>query len=89
MTHKQLHMLEQVEADGPSSRKLFERVFNGTASPRQVIKAKCLECTWLDRKAVEECTASECPAWTYRPFVGLKCRKRSTQAVLTQGNVTP
>jgi hypothetical protein len=51
-------------------RRLFERVLNGQpgVSPRQAIKAQCLDCTGLDRQAVSYCRARVCPLWRYRPY---------------------
>ena len=51
-----------------SAKKTLERAFDGSASPRQAIKAKCLECLGFDRKAITDCTGYSCPLWAYRPF---------------------
>ncbi len=63
-------MLSQVSEDAPGKRKAFERAYSGQASPRHAIKAKCLECCWLDEQAIRECSAPDCPLWEYRPYQG-------------------
>jgi len=48
----------------------YERAISGRASPRQAIKAFCLECVDYDN-AVEEirlCTDGGCPLYAYRPY---------------------
>lgn len=55
--------------NAPTSAKMsLGRAFDGVASPRQAIKAKCLECCGFDRKTVAGCTGYSCPLWAYRPF---------------------
>jgi hypothetical protein len=61
-------MLRQVAQDAPGKVALFERVYRGKTSPKQAIKAKCLECTWMDQSAISECTATDCPLWAFRPY---------------------
>lgn len=61
-------MLKQVREDAPGKRALFERVYRGKTSPKQAIKAKCLECTWMDQSAIRECEATDCPLWALRPY---------------------
>lgn len=39
-----------------ASRKLFNRVWSGKASPRACIKAFCQECVGFERVAITECT---------------------------------
>jgi hypothetical protein len=65
---KRAKMLRQVSADSPSRARLFRRVYAGTASPRQAIKAQCLHCVWMDVAAIRGCTATACPLWRLRPF---------------------
>lgn len=48
--------------------KVLARARAGEASPRQAIKAFCLECVGLIRKDITECTAKQCPLWKYRPY---------------------
>lgn len=49
-------------------RKLFERVWDGKASPRAAIKAQCLECVGYERAAITGCTAYACSLWHFRPY---------------------
>ena len=70
---KQLGLLQDVSEEAPSKTALFRRVFEGTASPRQAIKAHCLECVWFDTKAITECTSTACPVWGFRPFQKKGC----------------
>ena len=65
---KRARMMRAVSQDGPSRAKLFQRVYSGSASPRQAIKAQCLHCAWLDEAVIRSCTATECPLWGFRPF---------------------
>lgn len=56
-------------AEAPErSRNALTRAFNGSASPRQAIKAQCLSGVGFDRAAVRDCTGYSCPLWMYRPF---------------------
>ncbi|MBU0678452.1 MAG: hypothetical protein KJ626_10075 [Verrucomicrobia bacterium] len=73
---KRAQMLDQVSKDAPGKKSLFERVYRGKTSPRQAIKAKCLECCWMDEAAIRECTAPACPLWGLRPY-----QRRSRKAV--------
>jgi hypothetical protein len=52
----------------PSARRSVARAFAGSASPRQAIKAKCLDCCGYDRAEVAGCTVIVCPLHSYRPF---------------------
>lgn len=40
----------------------------GVASPRQAVKAQCLECCGWNQTDVDECTAYACPLYAYRPI---------------------
>jgi hypothetical protein len=52
----------------PSSyRGGYLRAVEGEASPREAIKAHCLECVGWVRGEVTQCTARACPLWAYRP----------------------
>jgi hypothetical protein len=57
-----------VSATPSASRGILERAYRGTASPRQAIKAKCLECACCDRASIGGCAAFRCPLWAYRPY---------------------
>ena len=49
-------------------RRLYLKVMKGEASPRQCIKAMCLECMGWQRNDVAHCTAIACPLYRLRPF---------------------
>lgn len=51
-----------------SARGVIEKAFEGTASPRQAIKAGCLSCAHWDREEIRACQVVCCPLWAYRPF---------------------
>ena len=61
-------MMRQVSEDRSSAVSLFLRVYARQASPREAIKAKCLECCWMEEGTIRECTATECPLWSFRPY---------------------
>lgn len=46
----------------------YLRSILGRASPRQAIKAHCMECVCWQRKEVKLCTAPGCALYPYRPF---------------------
>ena len=52
----------------PLYRNALARALAGKASPRQAIRAKCLECVGYDRSEVTACTAYGCPLWRLRPY---------------------
>ncbi len=52
----------------PSQRPLRLRLARGEGSPRQAIKAQCLECMGYDRAAVRDCATQACPLWRFRPY---------------------
>ena len=47
---------------------LYDRCMDGTASPRERIKAFCLICLGCDRSAISDCTDRGCPLWPQRPY---------------------
>jgi hypothetical protein len=53
---------------GTRYRNLVRRCWCGMASPRQAIKAQCLDCQGEDRQAVASCGDRCCPLWRFRPF---------------------
>lgn len=65
---KRSKRLAQVDGTLPSVSRLFSRVFDGKASPRQCIKAFCLECNGLEKEGIGTCTAYACPLWRLRPY---------------------
>lgn len=62
--------LRQVESDAPSRAGLFRKLYSSPqrVSPRQAIKAFCLECVWMETTAIQTCTATACPLWPFRPY---------------------
>jgi hypothetical protein len=46
---------------------VFKRAFSGR-SKASAIKAKCLDCTCLDKKEITLCNVKSCPLWIYRPY---------------------
>lgn len=51
-----------------SAKGIVSRAFDGAASPRQAIKAKCLECCHYDRAEITHCQVVLCPLHAYRPY---------------------
>jgi hypothetical protein len=51
-----------------SARGIVARAFAGKASPRQAIKARCLQCSNYQRDEIKHCTVEGCALWTYRPY---------------------
>lgn len=49
-------------------RGIVAQAFEGTTSPRQAIKAKCLDCSHYDRAEISLCRVRTCPLWAYRPY---------------------
>lgn len=50
------------------SRKLIGRALDGTTSPRQCIKAKCLSCSNFDRAEAAACSVQLCPLYEMNPY---------------------
>jgi hypothetical protein len=48
------------------SRGIVAKAFGQACSPRQAIKAKCLDCAGFDREEVRVCRVSVCPLWPLR-----------------------
>jgi len=67
LTLKQQVMLEEVSLDHPSKLNVFRKAYEGF-SLRAAIKAKCLECTSCDTKAIRECAGTVCPLLNVRPY---------------------
>jgi hypothetical protein len=40
----------------------------GEGSPREAIKAMCLQCIGYDPKEITRCTSTACPLYAFRPF---------------------
>jgi hypothetical protein len=65
MDEKQAAALTEVPE---SARGIVASAFDGSASPRKAIKAKCLECCGYSRADVTACVATRCPLHAYRPY---------------------
>jgi hypothetical protein len=50
------------------ARTLITRALTGAVSPRQCIKAKCLDCCHFDRAEAAACTVTLCPLWAVNPY---------------------
>lgn len=53
-----------------SRRKAYMRSVDGTASPRQAIKAQCYDCIGQENAfhAIANCRGYTCPLYAYRPY---------------------
>ncbi|KKN51314.1 hypothetical protein LCGC14_0624220 [marine sediment metagenome] len=49
-------------------RKNYLAVVSGKASPRNAVKAFCIECMGYNRAEVTNCDTIECPLNLYRPY---------------------
>ena len=65
---RRVRRFAQVMEHYPSRMGLFRKVYKGQASPRQCIKAFCLECIGWEEAAIRGCTATACPIWGLRPY---------------------
>jgi hypothetical protein len=59
---------EYISAAPAKYRQLLSKVAEGTTSPRQAIKAKCLDCSHFQRAEVRDCTVCACPLHRFRPY---------------------
>lgn len=69
LTTKQRLMLAKVEADAPSRAGVFRRAYDGRSLAASV-KAFCLQCVWMDPRAIRDCDDSACPLHPHRPYQG-------------------
>ena len=65
---QRVRRFKQVLEHYPKRAALFWRVYQGQTSPRESIKAFCLECNGWDECAIRDCTATACPIWALRPY---------------------
>ncbi len=49
-------------------RKLFDRVVEGKASPREAIKLQCLACFGYVQSQAKQCDDYLCHLYRYRPY---------------------
>jgi hypothetical protein len=61
-------LTRRLAAVPPLHRAAYLKALDGALSPRQAIKAKCLDCCAWQREEVRLCTARGCPLWPLRPF---------------------
>jgi hypothetical protein len=61
-------LTKRVAAVPPLYRAAYVKAVSGNLSPRQAIKAKCLDCCGWQREEVRHCTVRGCPLWPLRPF---------------------
>jgi hypothetical protein len=73
---KRVRMMRQVSEDAPSKAGVFRRVYCVTATPREAIKAMCLQCCWMDVAGIRECSATACPLWGFRPYRNMASGKK-------------
>ncbi len=66
--HRRVRRFKQVLEHYPKRTMLFWRVYLGQSSPRECIKAFCLECNGWEEDAISHCTITVCPLWRHRPF---------------------
>ena len=67
LTVDQKETLERVRMYCPSAVNVFLKAFS-KRSMAAAVKAKCIECTNLQKAEVTRCTISGCPLWRYRPY---------------------
>ena len=60
-------------------RNIYERAVSGRASPRNAIKAMCIECFGGTASDIHNCTDTGCPLYPYRPYQSLKNAPESPQ----------
>ncbi|MDE3023696.1 MAG: hypothetical protein KGI54_17920 [Pseudomonadota bacterium] len=68
-----------------SHRGIIARAYSGTASPRQAIKAMCLECVGEIRADITSCTGYLCPLWKFRPYT----KQRGNDVQLSDNATVP
>ena len=51
-----------------SYQNIYLKAVTGKASPRQTIKAFCLECVGWAKNEITMCTGTDCPLYRYRPY---------------------
>jgi len=67
-THADASRADELAATPEKSRQIVARAIAGEASPRQAIKARCLQCSHFDRAEIAACTVVRCALWRYRPY---------------------
>ena len=67
----QAQVLKRVSEYLPSAKLTFQKAFSGK-SKALAIKAKCIECSNLQKQEVALCQVLGCPLYPYRPYRGAK-----------------
>ena len=51
-------------------QQVYLRAATGKSSPREAIKAKCLDCVGYEEPSnrIRACSAKTCPVWQFRPY---------------------
>ena len=59
---------KQVLDHYPKRATLFWRLYGGKTTPRECIKAFCLECNGWEEAAIRHCPSTACPIFKFRPY---------------------
>jgi hypothetical protein len=59
---------DEVSSTPALSQGIVARALAGEGSPRQAIKARCLQCSNFQRDEVANCTVIRCALWQFRPY---------------------
>ena len=78
-TLQQAKRLRQVDETKLMFAGLFRRLYTSPerVSPRQAIRAFCLECNGYEREAITVCSATACPLFFFRPFQQTQRERRA------------
>ena len=66
-------------------KRVVKAALAGSASLKQAIKAKCLDCCCWQQVEVAKCTAVCCPLWMYRPWKHKDQRLDAEGEVILEG----
>lgn len=80
--HRRVRRFKQVMEHYPKRTMLFWRVYQGQSSPRECIKAFCLECNGWEETAIRECLATACPIFKFRPYQFKEVKARNLEVAL-------
>lgn len=59
---------EEIRNTSPMYQGVVAKALEKRASPRQAIKARCLQCTNFQRLEISACQVARCALWEYRPY---------------------
>jgi hypothetical protein len=74
MTDLQAIDLRRVRDTLQTALGVFKKAYSGVSMAAGV-KAKCLECSNLQKTEVRDCQIEGCPLWRYRPYRPKEARK--------------